>query len=288
MPKTIIEGFKKLRQNLEITDIQELSVSKRQQNIREILETELTIINSFLTGSYRRSTMISPLSEADVDIFIILDPTYYKLNGQTYLLDKVRHILLKKYPTTPKISRNGQAVTIRFTDFKVDVVPAFHRNGGGYIIPNCVISQWISTDPRKHIEIWSNANKAHNYDLIPLIKMIKGWNKKHSKLLNSFHLESLVLKILNNIRIDSFSSGVRYVFDKARKEVINPVLDPAGYGGDIGAYLNTLNYISEVVNRLEAAYNRAIIAERLEQQGKIAEAYYQWQIIFGDYFPLYG
>jgi small multidrug resistance pump len=38
-------------------------------------------------------------------------------------------LILLSYPKTPDISRNGQAVMITFTDFKVDVVPAFYRNG---------------------------------------------------------------------------------------------------------------------------------------------------------------
>lgn len=44
----------------------------------------------------------------------------------------------------------------------VDVVPAFYRNGGGYLIPSSVGQIWIATDPKKHVEIMSVANKAHN------------------------------------------------------------------------------------------------------------------------------
>ena len=220
MPTTIDQGFARLRQNLEITSLQEGTVSTRQQNVRAAVERDLQVLDSFLAGSYRRNTMIAPLSEADVDIFMVLSPNYYQPDGHAALLDRVKRVLQKTYPKTPDISRNGQAVTIIFSDFKVDVVPAFYRNGGGYLIPNSVLRQWIATDPKKHIEIWSAANRAHDSNLVPLIKMLKGWNKRHSALLRSFHLEVLILQILNNVTISDFPSGVRYVFDKAEAQLI--------------------------------------------------------------------
>lgn len=61
MPTTIPESFRKLRQNLEITGLQEATVSTRQTNIRKVVETDLAVVDSFLTGSYSRNTMIAPL-----------------------------------------------------------------------------------------------------------------------------------------------------------------------------------------------------------------------------------
>lgn len=128
MARTITQGFEQLRQNLEITGLQAETVSTRQQNVRAALDDGLTVLETFLTGSYRRNTMVAPLKEADVDIVAVMDSSYFEQwNGQASLLDKVRRVLLKRYPTTPKISRDGQAVTIEFTDFCVDVVPAFNR-----------------------------------------------------------------------------------------------------------------------------------------------------------------
>src|SRR5690348_8471309 len=191
MPITVKSGFEALKSNLNITELQESTVATRQKNIREAIEKEMTVLDSFLAGSYRRNTLIAPLSNADVDIFIVLHPKYYEENGQASLLDKVKRVLKKTYPKTPEISRNGQAVTISFTDFKADVVPAFNRNGGGFLIPDAPLGRWISTNPKTHIDIWQDANKAHNGDLVPVIKMIKGWNVKHSWLLRSFHLETI-------------------------------------------------------------------------------------------------
>lgn len=288
MPTTIISGFDTLRANLNISGLQESTVSTRQSNIRDAVEAEMKVLDSFLGGSYRRSTLIAPLSSADIDIFVVLDPKYFEQNGQASLLDKVKRVLRKTYTKTPEISRNGQAVTISFTDFKADVVPCFRRNGGGFLIPDSVMNRWIPTDPKKHIDVWQQANKAHDGDLVPLMKMIKAWNVSHSWLLTSFHMEVLTLRVLDKVRITDFPSGARYVFDKARAHISIQVGDPAGYGTDVGAYINTQEKIDAVVTRLDAAHQRAYQAEQLASQGKIGDAFGKWRIIFGNYFPAYG
>ena len=101
-------------------------------------------------------------------------------------------------------------MTIRFSDFVVDVVIGFNRNGGGYIIANSVNNFWLETDPKKHVEIFSEANKAHSGNLVPLIKMIKSWNKAHGSFFRSFHLEVLALEALKGVIITDFPSGLGF------------------------------------------------------------------------------
>lgn len=296
MATTIQQSFLGLKQNLEITDLQEATVSTRQKSVRDVIEAGINLIDpfSFLTGSYSRQTLIAPLKEADIDIFFVLDSKYYfqydngQNGGQAGLLDWVKRTLRKTYTETPDISRNGQAVTIRFNDFVVDVVPGFNQKGGGFLIPNSVNQNWISTDPKKHVEIMTAANKEHNGDLVPLVKMIKAWNKNNDKYFNSFHLEVLALQILQGVTISDFPSGVRFYFDKGRSLISQKNLDPAGYGGDVGKYINTHEKILEAVAKFELAYNRAIKAEDYAGRGYVKEAVDMWIKILGDYFPAYG
>jgi hypothetical protein len=292
MATTITEAFRIFKSNLEITGLQQETVSKRQQNVRSAMENGLDVTGSFLSGSYSRRTMIAPLKEADIDIFVLLDPKYFHhYNGQNGgpagLLDLVKRVLKKTYPNTPDISRNGQAVTIQFTDFIVDVVPGFNRQGGGYLIPNSISQNWISTDPKKHVEIWSTSNQAHNRDLVPLIKMIKRWNKTINHFFRNFHVEVITLQILMNIKITDYPSGVRFVFNKARNYVTKKNPDPASYHDDVGSYLNTQQKINDAVSRFNTTYSRAVKAEDLARDGYIAEAIDMWRMIFGDYFPAY-
>ncbi len=287
MATTISASFEKLKSNLEITGLQRATTSTRQQNVREVLEKDLSVSDSFLTGSYARSTMIAPLKDADIDIFVVLAPKYFEQNGQGALLEKVRKSLLKTYTTSPRISRNGQAVTVTFSDFVVDVVPAFNRKGGGFLIPDSHSSSWISTDPRVHVEKMAAANAVHNGALVPLIKMMKGWNRSNGYPLVSFYLELLTMEVLTNIRISDFSSGVRFVLDKAREKVKYKIADPVPFGGQINGLQNA-STVAAAIAKIDSAYDRAIKAEQLENAGRTPEAVAKWQEIFGTYFPAYG
>jgi hypothetical protein len=290
MAKNINQGFQEFRSRLEITDLQASVVSKRQQGIREAIENEFTVLDHFLTGSYKRNTLIAPLKKADIDIFFILDDQYKK-GGQSYILDRVRNILKQAYRETSDISRDGQAVTIFFNDFQIDVVPAFYRRLlsipiGGYIIPNTITRSWIPTNPQKHIELWSRRNEANNGNLVPLIKMIKAWNQVHGKLLTSFHLECLILKIMKYETIRNFPSAIRIVFENAKESfqhVHDPIMDIS-----VSSYLDTQEKVNTIADQLQLAYGRAKNAEVWVKKGNMEDAFYYWGKLFGQYFPVYG
>jgi hypothetical protein len=287
MAKTIEEGFRGLRANLEITDLEEETVSARQKSVRKALENDFNMIDSFLTGSYRRGTMIAPLKEADVDVFVVLDSGHFQKRGQSALLQSVKKVLKKTCPTTLDISPNGHAVRITFTDFKVDVVPSFYRKGGGFLIPDTNRSAWIPTDPKRHVELWTASDKAHNGDFVPLLKMLKAWNKGRS-IFCSFHLEVLAYIILNGVTIFDFPSGVRFVFDKARDKIRDKLPDPAGCSDDVAAHVDTQAKIDKRIQGLQWAYENAKSAEVLAAAGDIKGAFAKWNRIFNGQFPAYG
>lgn len=70
------QAFAQLRTNLELTGLQEKAVATRQQNVRAAVADQLTVTDAFLTGSYRRHTLIGPLKQADGDVMVVLDRSY--------------------------------------------------------------------------------------------------------------------------------------------------------------------------------------------------------------------
>lgn len=289
MVATVNQGFYTLKSNLEISNLQQEAVSARQKNVRAAVEKELSVLDSFLTGSYSRNTMIAPLSEADIDIFVVLDPSNYEQDGQINLLEKVKRVLKATYPTTPELSRNGQAVTIKFTDFHVDVVPSFYRKGGGYLIPSTYAGgKWISTNPKDHIGISSKHNVSHNGDLVPLVKMIKGWNRTINRYFRSFHLEVLAWSIFDGIKISDYPSGMKYFFAEGLKKISKKLPDPAGYSDNVGFYIDTYEKITYAENLFQTAYSRALKAEEYVSNNRVIEAINEWRKIFDNCFPAYG
>lgn len=288
MATTIAAGFGQLKSNLEISGLQASTVSIRQNGVRNAIEDGFRVLNSFVSGSYARSTMISPLNQSDVDIFFVLDAKYHSQYSPAQLLDRVRKVLLKTYTRTPRISRNGQAVTITFADFKVDAVPGFYRRGGGFLIPNSITGNWLSTDPKLHQTELTAANILHGGDLVPIIKMIKGWNRCINNAFGGFYLELLVKNVLTNVKISDYSSGVRFVFDKGRQAIRYKILDPARYSEAQIAGLRNATTVDAAVGRFNTALNRALRAEQFARQGRIGSAFLEWKKVFPSYFPTYG
>jgi hypothetical protein len=136
------------------------------------------------------------------------------------------------------------------------------------------------------VEIWTAANKAHDGDLVPLIKMLKGWNKSRG-VFKSFHLEAIALTVLDGIKISNFPSGLRYIFDKARAKIRVKLADPAGYSDDVGAHVNTTAAMDSLITRLDWAYSRAREAEQLANAGRAEKAFAKWALLLKGYFPAY-
>lgn len=293
MARSVSQAFQEFTSRLEITDLQSSTVSSRQQTVRGVVEAGLKVEDTFLSGSYSRNTLIAPLSEADIDVFVVLSSQYFhhyngQNGGQAGLLGLVKRTLRRTYTRTPDISRNGQAVTIRFDDFAVDVVPSFRRQGGGFLIPNSITQSWLSTDPKRHIDIIATANEQHSGDLVPMIKMIKAWNRSIDKHFRSFHLEVLALTIFTNVTISNYWSGMRFFLDKGRALIATKNPDPAGYGDDVGRYIVGQAQVDEAVGKFQSDYERALRAEQFADRGDVANALDMWGKVFSQPFPAYG
>lgn len=287
MTSKLQQGFEKLKSNLEISELAANAVAKRLQDVRNRIGCDLAVVDVRLSGSHKRNTMIAPLREADVELLVVLDSSGYSPDRQApaNLLDLLKNTARKRFVESTDLSRSGHAVTICFSDYKVDIVPACPFAGGGYLIPDCQGRRWVSTDPEKQAEIWREADRAHHGKLIPLIKMIKAWNRCHGKKLRTLYLESLVLRVFTTSLIGDYWHAVKDFFRKAPVH-LDFVQDPCGTAG-------TLRYCLDfaekhlVVDYLEDAYERAQEAIYLADFGNTDEAFKKWRAIFGDYFPPY-
>lgn len=288
------EAFECLRTKLELTGLQERTVAARQKSVRAAVERQLTVVDSFLTGSCRRQTLIRPLSRADVDVVVVLDASCRKV-GPRAVLDQTRKALLAEFSKGTKISRNGQAVTITFTDFIVDVVPAFARpwwstwDEESWHICDSGSGGWIATSPKRHVAISSKANELHDGQLVPRIKQLKAWNRTVGAPLRSFHLEVLAWSIFGRSSWWYHSEAsdwdsARYFFKKARGRLRESISDPAGTGKDVGAYLRG-DALDEAVSKAESALKRCERAEEAAKNGDLAAMHEAYRRVFGDYYP---
>jgi len=219
-------------------------------------------IYSFLTGSYKRGTIIRP--PKDVDFFIVLKEDDYEDFSPAEILNLLHAAVTDIYPDK-KIKVQTHSITIEYSeDFGIDVIPAF-EDGENYKIPEVSEGEekWLVSNPKKHEEEITEGNKETGGMLIPIVKILKSWRREKADELKSFHLEMIALKILGTGIIDSFSSGLAKFFAESGTALNKKIEDPA----------NPDNYVDGDLK--EGGRNDLI--ELVNQESKVAEAALKWE-----------
>lgn len=197
MATTTTSAFQQYATNLNLTDRQETIVANCKNNMVAKIGASLKLHDqqALVIGSWARSTITRYLSEADVDVMIVLhygeNKQWFDGEGTAKALTRFKSILDTAYPNTPcSVDRN--CVTMKLSKFRLDVVPAFRWDTGDYRIPDTYSKRWVKTDPVKFAANVTAINKNMGGTFVPLIKMIKGWNRNAGWPIRSFHLECLL------------------------------------------------------------------------------------------------
>lgn len=299
MATTIKESFRQFSENLNITDRQTTTVSNCHKNVVDAISNKLSLNAaqpSKLIGSYDRDTLIRYLKEGDVDLIVILhygqNKQYDSKEGVDNVLARFKSVLKEAYPDTEcVIDRN--CVSMKLSQFKLDVVPAFKYDSGGYSIPDTYRGQWIQTNPVKFAEKITEINKQMGDSFVPLIKMIKGWNRTYPKRLRGFHIECMMINHYRSYTQSySYDSMVKVFFSNLPGYLNSPSYDPIT-GDRVDLYLDnsSLGYNrSTMVSRANKAYEKAL--EAYEDANKypstISISIGEWKALMGEFFPAYG
>lgn len=290
---TIDEAFTKYKKNLELSQTEQDDASQRQKEVRACIGISFDIERDFLTGSYARHTKTKPLK--DVDIFFVLGPKEKDRRKDTpsKMLDAFEECLIDEYGAG-NIERGRRCITVTFDKrnptaaedgkvLSIDAVPAFNYKER-YEIPDDILGEWIETDPTVHKEKSTGANKQHNGNWIPLVKMLKAWNREHGKPIKpSFLVEVMAFDLIDS-PIQKYPHEIRSFFAAAMDQVDNDWPDPAGYGPPVSDQM-TPDLCENAKQKLREVEVLAARADRAESQGKTGEALQLWQDILGPYFP---
>ena len=184
--------------NLKIGDDERELIKQKHKALREELREKLNLQDDFLTGSYKRNTLIKPKDETekfDVDIFIAFSNDEY---GETDLSD-LRNLVIdalnniKKSNTDLDITHindnQRRSVGVEFnSNFQIDIVPAIEiKKDKLYKIFDRRTLEAIRSNPKLHGELLSKANEDSDKLLVPIIKILKSWKREKCDYLKSFH-----------------------------------------------------------------------------------------------------
>jgi hypothetical protein len=288
---TVEEAFEKYRQRLELSETERKDTIRRHTEVRECIRGSFQIDRDFLTGSYDRHTKTKPLK--DVDIFFALgkDEQKWRNKPPHEILDAFVDCLRKKYGKDA-VDPGRRCATVEFEKntkdeegkvLSIDAVPAFEL-GDCYEIPDRDLGKWIKTDPEIHAERSTAKNKELGGKWVPLVKMIKRWNRSAGKPIKpSFLIEVMAYELVDT-PFTTYPQEVRRFFGAALDGIAGPWSDPAGFGPKVSDQM-TPELVQKAIEALRKAEREAALAVRLESQGKQGEALAKWREIMGRYFP---
>lgn len=286
-------------------------VTSKYKELVEEFQKELKILPTedeenkppyFLTGSYRRHTMIRP--PKDVDLFIVLDNGEYQDSKLNDLITPIAFIV--KLRTTLEsifagddeieIEEQRHSVTVVYSGtFSIDVIPAFETDDGeAYKIPDTETGQngrYITSNPKTHYEYINEINESTSVGeekrfkrVVRLLKFVKRkrFNEEPTKI-RSFHFELLAAKILGAGKINSYAEGINDFFSVAGNYFNQASIpDPANEENVVDDYIDELEpqareSIKTGLSELRQISNKAI---ELENAGDDKAAITEWKKIF--------
>lgn len=296
MATTIQQAFAQFSSNLEITDYQTGLVSDRRRHVVEVLANEISLYPSspsILIGSYDRRTLIRYLKEGDVDVMVILNyganQGWDNPDGTIRALDKFKAVLDKAYPYTEK-GRDRNCITMKFTEFRLDIVPAFAYDTGYYTIPDSIRRTWVQTDPIAFAQSITDVNKKLNNNFVPLIKMIKAWNRNEGWPIRSFHLECMMHNYFRNNTTCYTSPFMIKQFCAALPGYLTQAAYDPVRGDRVDTYLDNYANPSKRQIAIEKA-NKAVLRSNdayNDQEKYPSIAINKWKALMGEFFPTYG
>lgn len=297
MATTIDGAFAQYKANLELTDRQEGLVATARANVVNALAAEVALSSerSQVIGSWDRHTLTRYLKEGDVDVMVILaypaNEAWNTPAGATRALDKFKAVLDAAYPYATK-RRDRHCITMQFAEFRLDVVPAFKYEDGHYTIPDSVQGRWIQTDPIAFARLMTARNTAMGGSFIPLVKMVKGWNRQNGWSISSFHLECLMYEHCKGYAQAYTLPSLLTVFFEALPGLLaSPVFEPTrnervdGYM-DAGSPTRRSTAIAKA--RVAAAKATEAYNDQTAYASNISISIGEWKALLGDFFPSYG
>ena len=168
----------------------------RLELVRMIAITFQGALRTYRSGSLAQHTFIHPVSDGDGGL--VLDRRVYPELGPegggetpaevtTNLCGLLGPAVRETYPKARcSTSKRGTKITfgqpVDDQDPTVDLVVALTRKeGAGLWIPNLKTNRWESSDPERHVELFTSGGESLRRTRRRTIRLLKAWNKQYNE-----------------------------------------------------------------------------------------------------------
>ena len=217
-----------------------------------------------IVGSIGRGTAIEYVSDVDM-IFELPGHVYskfnaYESNGQSALLQEIKDVIKERYPKT-KIKGDGQVVAVKFSDFTIELVPAFRQSDNNFKYPDTHDGgSWKITKPFPEQDRSSEIESESKGTFVHLCNILRSWKDNVGFKFGGLLIDTLV----HNFLIDNEEWN-----DTAYEDYIDLLIEVFKYLKDLNseqAYWYALgsnqliynNNDGKFVKKAKKAYNKLV------------------------------
>jgi SMODS domain-containing protein len=175
----LVGDFKAFLSLLEPGDSDVAAAKAAHEKVRDELRTDdeskEAHTDTFLSGSYARSTAINEIN--DVDVICILDLDH-RITEPEVCLAWIQGILARHYKETKRQGRSVGASAAK--GVWLDIVPAtpVSADDGPLWIPDREAREWVQTHPKGQIAASVSKNKATDGYFVQTVKLMKFWRDR--------------------------------------------------------------------------------------------------------------
>lgn len=239
------------------------AIQTHLQEIEKVLGREIDGLDAILFGgSISKRTFIEGTS--DVDALVFLDSAKYKRVSPKELQEDFCKLLQKRFPHT-EINKGELAVTIKFSDYEVQLLPALRENGKIRIADREERGWSSPINVSAFTSKLTKINKVNGNKVVPVIKLAKSLFNRlpQQNQLSGYHVEALAVDAFTayNGRYTLYDM-TKHFLNYSTKRVLSPMNDVTGQSGVIDSYLGARNsfdrqhlshYIKDIAGRFSGS-----------------------------------
>jgi hypothetical protein len=239
------------------------AINTHLEEIRRAIESDIEgTVNLKFGGSVAKHTYVNGLS--DVDALVTVNKSELAGKSPEEVKDYLLAKLQERFPNT-EVTKGTLAVTLKFSDIEVQLLPAM-RTKEGYRIPNATGTRWKTIDPEAFLKTLNEANAKLGGKLVPTIKLAKAVIDAlpEERQTSGYHTETLAIDVLKTFTGDPNTKDMLvHFFSHAKERILKPMRDITGQSENVDAELGP-----------EGSLNRRLVADafgRIERRMKNAD-----------------
>ena len=273
--RILINDFlKDLLKELNDRDIE--AIQKHLETIKSVLRNEIEDFDKILfAGSISKNTFIN--GKSDIDVLVFLNSEKYKGASPKIIKDYLYEMLKTRFPST-EIRKGDLAVTLKFTDYEIQLLPALRENEK-IRIANRDGTHWSNLiNMNKFREKLTVINKMNDNLVVPAIKITKYLLSKlpAEYQLSGYHIEAIATEAFATYTGKyTYYDTTKYFLDYIETRVHRQIVDVTGQSGIIDDYLGPDRsiirqkcslQIRDIKGNFEAATNIGLIQKLFSEE----------------------